>query len=222
MKQLFFLLLFLNVVYFFWGQTAIKKNVVIDYQKPLYENTQLEKLELISKEELSRMSNKKPAIASEIDKATMEAPSECYRVGNFETEQDANDLLNELSGLDGRMQLIPFIVSKEYWVVYPSNGDWSQSLQNLKQLKAKGLTDIWLVPKGEYKGLISLGLFKMAERAKDRLKKLAKKQIKAEIINRERFHYGVKVEINGSKAKIQDELDRLEVAQQQSIDKISC
>jgi len=222
MKQLFFLLLFMNMVYFFWGQTAIEKNAVIGYQKPLYQEGQVEKLELISKEELFQVGNKQLSIDSKVDKTTTEADSECYRVGDFTTESDANELLKELSGLGVRLQVTSFVVSKEFWVVYPSNGDWNQSLQNLKQLKAKGVADIWLVPKGHYKGWISLGLFKMADRAEDRLRELAKKQIKAEIINREKFHYGVRVEMHGAKAIIQDELDRLELDQQHSIHKISC
>ncbi len=222
MKQLFFLLLFINMVYFFWGQTAIEKNAVIGYQKPLYQEGQVEKLELISKEEFFQVGNKQLPIDSKVDKTTTEAVSECYRVGDFTTENEANKLLKELSGLGVHLLVTSFVVSREFWVVYPSNGDWNQSLQNLKQLKAKGVTDIWLVPKGDYKGLISLGLFKLSDRANNRVRELKNKQITAEIINREKFHYGVRVEMHGTKAIIQDELDRLELDQQYSIDKISC
>ena len=222
MKQLFFLLLFLNMVYFFWGQTTTNRNTVMDYETPLYQDAQLEKLELISKEKLFQVGNKQRPIDSKVDKTTTEAVSECYRVGDFTTENDANELLKELSGLGVRLQVTSFVVSKEFWVVYPSNGDWNQSLENLKQLKAKGVIDFWLVPNGVYKGLISLGLFKKEDRAENRVRELTTKQVEAEIINREVFYYSVKVERGSDKVIIQDELDRLELHQQHSIHKISC
>jgi len=222
MKQLFFLLLFLNMVYFFWGQTTTNRNAVMDYQKPLYQEGQVEKLELISKEELFQVGNKQLLIDSKVDKTTVAAVSECYSVGDFTTESDANELLKELSGLGVRLQVTSFVVSKEFWVVYPSNGDWNQSLENLKQLKAKGVIDFWLVPNGVYKGLISLGLFKKPDRAENRVRELTKKQVEAEIINREVFSYSVNVEKGSAKVIIEDELERLKMDQQHSIHKISC
>ena len=222
MKQLFFLLAFLNIVYFFWGQTATEKTLTLDDNVPLYQESQLEKLELISKDELSKRVTRQPLMESKPEKSTLTVATECYRVGDFATEDDANELLNTLSGLNGLMQVVPFIVSNEFWVVYPFNGDWGQSLQNLEQLKAKGVTDLWLVPKGDYKGVISLGLFIKPDRADNRLRELAEKQVEAEIIKREKSRYGVKVEINGGEAVIQHYLDNLETDQKHSLRKISC
>lgn len=224
MKQLFFLLVFLNLVYFFWGQTATEKKLAMSYSVPLYQESQLEKLELISKDELSRQVARQLSLESESEpeKSTTTAVIECYRVGDFATDNEANELLNTLSELNGRLLVISFVVSNEFWVVHPYSGDWNQSLQSLEQLKVKGMTDLWLVPKGDYKGVISLGLFIKPDRADNRLRELAEKQVEAEIIKREKSRYGVKVEINGGEAAIQHYLDSLEMDQKHSIRKISC
>ena len=222
MKQFFFFLVFLNVIYFFWGVTTGNTKVTMTREVPLYKENELEALVLISKEELAVMLERNILLESKVEKRAVQPVSECYLVGNFVDESDAKELSKKLSSLVSGVSVVPSEVFEEFWVVYPSSGDWNRSLFNAEQLKANGVTDLWLVPNGPYKGVISLGLFLTEESAGKRLKELSDKLVEADVINREKYRYGVKLITNGDIESIQSYLAGLKTDEKNSIRKIAC
>ncbi|MEW5065422.1 MAG: hypothetical protein AB1Y26_08520 [Cycloclasticus sp.] len=222
MKRLFFLLVFVNIVYFFWGMTASKETLLVKQQAPLYNASKLEKLLAISKEDAAQLiagqaySNQEPEVKKvELDK-------ECFLIGDFDNENKASESAAVLNGLEGVVSIVPSTVLEEFWVVYPADEDWNQSLLNVEQLQAKGVTDFWLVPNGTYMGTVSLGLFITIDRANKRLGELRKKEVEAEIIRREKYRYSIKVETKGGIELIQHYLRSVPVNKKNSIRKISC
>lgn len=222
MKQFFFFLVFLNVIYFFWGVTAGNTKVMMTHQVPLYKESELEALVLIPKEEVAVMLERNAVLESKAEKLAVQPVNECYLVGNFVDESDAKELSKKLSSLVSGVSVVPSEVFEEFWVVYPSSGDWNRSLLNAEQLKANGVTDLWLVPNGPYKGVISLGLFLTAESADKRLKELSDKLVEADVISRKKNRYGVKLVTDGGIESIQNYLDRLKTGKKISMRKIAC
>ncbi|MEO1963615.1 MAG: hypothetical protein ABGX64_07610, partial [Cycloclasticus sp.] len=97
-----------------------------------------------------------------------------------------------------------------------------QALRDVEELKVKEVTNLWLVPNGDYKGVISLGVFVTEARAKVRLDELKEKQVNATILSREKSRYGVKVETERNKKSIQDFLNTSKGEGKNSIRKITC
>jgi hypothetical protein len=222
MKHLFLLLVFLNVVYFFWGMTASEGQVESHHQVPLYNASKLEKLTLVSKEEINQQLAIKEVFEGSVEPMSATLGNECYFVGDFAKRDDANTLATALSDLVVRTSIVSHQVFKEFWVVFPSNGDWLQSLANVEELKLKGVVDLWLVPNGANKGVVSLGLFKTADSSEKRLKELRGKGVSGEIIRKEKSRYSVKVETNADIELIQGYLNQNKGGSKSSIRKTSC
>jgi len=222
MKHFFFLLVFLNVVYFFWGLTTGDTAEVVKQQAPLYKEHKLETLALTPRDEITAMLENQSLLEGEVEKRVEQFVSKCYLVGDFANESEAKEFSKTLSSLVSDVSVIPSEVFEEFWVVYPSNGNWNRSLLNVEQLKANGVTDLWLVPSGPYKGVISLGLFLTADSADKRLKELSDKLVEADVISREKYRYGVKLITNDGIELIQNYLDKLKVGKKSSIRKIAC
>ncbi|ORU91577.1 MAG: hypothetical protein A6F70_00425 [Cycloclasticus sp. symbiont of Bathymodiolus heckerae] len=219
MKQLFLLLLFINVVYFFWGMTVNEAQESQVRQEPLYDQKELEVLELLSKDESTQKLSEQKSM--EVVPEGMEQYT-CYVVGGFGSKNSASQLKDNIKKIFLHVPVVISRLEQEYWVVYPSTGDWNHSLENVKMLKIKGVTDLWLVPKGQDKGVVSLGLFKTLSRAESKLEELKKKTVNAAILNREKVSYGVKVETNDGVEAIQSFLDTQVISLENSIRKIAC
>ena len=86
-------------------------------------------------------------------------------------------------------------VLDEYWVVIPPQVNWQASLKKVEELKAKGIKDLWLVPSGDNKGAISLGLFVEPSRASKQLTALTARKVNAKIVVRNRMSYRLKVRV---------------------------
>lgn len=226
MKRLFLLLFFINIVYFFWGMSGTGESIEVVQQAPLYKHKTLEKLVLLTeKEELAlaeRPQVEQKEVASEVLEQKAEAANECYVVGDSRTQSAAAPLLISLSEFSQQAAIVAFNSLNEYWVTYPSNGDWQQSLQNVEELKSKNITDLWLVPNGDYQGVVSLGVFVTQEHADKRLKELAAKQVNAVVLSRKKNRYGVKVETNRGEGSIKDFLNASQPAGNNSIRKFAC
>ena len=222
MKKLFFILLFVNIVYFFWGMTASKETLQVKQRAPLYSASKLENLRAISKEDAAQMLLKQTPLEQKSAIKKEQPDKECFLIGDFISENEANESTAVLNGIEGRVSIVPSTVLEEFWVVYPADNNWKQTLLNVKQLQAKGVVDFWLVPNGIYKGTVSLGLFKTIDRANKRLNELKEKQVDAEIIRREKYRYSIKVQTSGGIKLIQRYLRSVPMNKKKSIRKISC
>lgn len=188
------------------------------HQAPLYKESELETLVLVRDEEVAAMLEKQILL----DNSAKQSATECYLVGDFANEGDAKKLSKVLSSYVWDVSVIASEVLRDFWVVYSSNGDWNQSVRNMETLRAKGVNDLWLVPSGPSKGVISLGLFATADGAEKRLKALSEKSIEAELIRRKKYRYGVKLITSDGLSPIPDNLDGFKVGENISIRKIAC
>ncbi|AFT66360.1 hypothetical protein Q91_0320 [Cycloclasticus sp. P1] len=218
MKRLLLLLVFLNVVYFFWGTTVVETKRLEQHQAPLYKESELETLVLVGDEEVAAMLEKQVLLESKAKQPI----SECYVAGDFADEGEAKKLSQTLSNHLSTVSVMPSKVLEEFWVVYPSRSDGERPLHNVETLKAIGVDDLWLVPSGPNKGIISLGLFATADSAEKRLKALSEKSIEAELIRRKKYRYGVKLITSDGLSPILDNLDGFKVGENISIRKIAC
>lgn len=188
------------------------------HQAPLYKESELETLVLVRDEEVAAMLEKQILL----DNSAKQSATECYLVGDFANEGDAKKLSKVLSSYVWDVSVIASEVLRDFWVVYSSNGDWNQSVRNMETLRAKGVNDLWLVPSGSSKGVISLGLFATADGAEKRLKALSEKSIEAELIRRKKYRYVVKLITSDGLSPIPDNLDGFKVGENISIRKIAC
>ena len=184
----------------------------------MYKESELETLVLVRDEEVAAMLEKQILL----DNSAKQSATECYLVGDFANEGDAKKLSKVLSSYVWDVSVIASEVLRDFWVVYSSNGDWNQSVRNMETLRAKGVNDLWLVPSGSSKGVISLGLFATADGAEKRLKALSEKSIEAELIRRKKYRYGVKLITSDGLSPIPDNLDGFKVGENISIRKIAC
>ena len=86
-------------------------------------------------------------------------------------------------------------VLDEYWVVIPPQVNWQASLKKVEELKVQGVNDLWLVPSGDNKGAISLGLFVDRSRANKQQAELRARKVNAKIMVRNRMSYRLKVRV---------------------------
>ncbi len=88
-------------------------------------------------------------------------PSICYRLGPVTALAPAEGLAGHLAqlGLDVVIHRRVVMQPKGYWVMLPPQASYAQARKRLQELKAAGISDLWLFHKGAYKNAISLGLY---------------------------------------------------------------
>lgn len=98
--------------------------------------------------------------AGRAQEATIARAPMCKMVGPFDTEQAANILIERLSVLDVAAQVHPVELSsgKGHWVYFPAQSSREAARQRLAQLQSRGV-DSYIIPKGDLKNGISLGVF---------------------------------------------------------------
>ncbi|PKM11948.1 MAG: hypothetical protein CVV13_07195 [Gammaproteobacteria bacterium HGW-Gammaproteobacteria-3] len=111
----------------------------------------------------------------------------CYQAGPFAN----NALLKQWRRQTGIAEKFIKPVQQEepevtgYLVYYPAPENFEQALANVDMLKKKGVSDLWLFRKGDFKGEISLGLFKNKQRAEMLQQQFSDKAI--QVLVRPRF-----------------------------------
>lgn len=107
----------------------------------------------------------------------------CYKVGPF-ADENRLDSWNKQATADD-LETKPLTIEEKalsvFLVYYPAAKNPEQTTANMQMLKSKGLADVWLVDRGEEKGMISLGIFSREERALMLKNQLRAKGIHAEI-----------------------------------------
>jgi len=230
-KRFCLFLVFVNIVYFFWGVATQQAKPLRHMSDVLAEQKGMESLSLLTTEP--------PLIADEAEKLNVKQLVEpkvtdvprraerlpmmsCYMINKVGSESDATQLLAMLKARELDASLIRELVTEEFWLVHALASDWQQSLGNVQMLKAKGVSDLWLVPSGEDKGVISLGLFATKARAEKRLNQLRNKQIKSLIRLRQKFHYSIKLKLLGDMTQLRSLLNEVKSGMGNSINKINC
>lgn len=218
MKQLVLALLFINIVYYFWG-AATTNSVPNKNQRTQLSKEKVEMLTQLSTKSIGGETESKSILTKRLPQKEVGA---CILITGFTRELEAQELGEALKIEMVLDTVITSVSNNEYWVTYPAGDTWEHSLQNVALLKKKGVVDLWLVTSGENKGVVSLGLFQREERAEKRLKELLLKEIEATRIIRKKVSYGVKVMKGKELRELKAFLQQKKRALTASISKISC
>ncbi|MEY8193737.1 MAG: hypothetical protein RPR28_02680 [Cycloclasticus sp.] len=225
MKRFCLMLVFVNVVYFFWGLNS-QQTEISEADKFSAEVAGLQQLNLREVEEPVFVAKPEEPVVHEVvvslpvvEEVIIES---CFQVDGFASEKEAARLLSAMQARQLTASLSRRLVAEEFWLVLPVANSWQQSLQDVKNLKAKGVSDLWLVPSGIDKGVISLGLFAEKSRAERRLKQLQAQKIKAVMRLKQRFVYAVSLKSEAGLASVRSLLSEFRLGKVKSINKISC
>lgn len=112
-------------------------------------------------------------------------PSYCYLIGPFDDAGEVSDWLKKRKFV-GEVQEKPVNQSSTYQVYWPvaKKDATEQTRQNKQLLLSKGYSDVWVIPDGELKGALSLGVFSEKQRAVVFRNQLLQQDIKAELKER--------------------------------------
>ena len=128
--------------------------------------------------------NKPLAVATAVKKAPAKPPEFCYEAGPFEDDTSSKQWLKKHDLSAGETLQKDVDVAGDFQVFYPAAKNPEQLRNNKALLNAKGITDIWPVPDGDFKGALSLGVFTDRQRATLFKSQLAQRGIQAEIRQR--------------------------------------
>lgn len=225
MRRFFLLLVFCNIVYFLWVISVNTEVAVTSQQVPLYDQKVVEILRLVptdSVPSLDLVQKGYTTISSIDEKIEPTKEQYCLLLGDFKDENQAQALADQLVNDSARVTVISPDTYKEYGVMFPAAVSWEQALKNEQTIKKQGEDDLWLIPRGEKKGAISLGLFVDMQRANNRLNELLAKKIDATIEVRIKPLFAVKVEIEADNDALQTYLERVEQVKTVEIAKSAC
>ena len=106
----------------------------------------------------------------------------CGTLGPFRSRIQAKRILRKLGALpEIRMERRPTLVDKSYWVLIPPLADRAEARAVVERLKATGFQDLWLVPRGEMRNAISLGLYSRRDAAYSHAENLRAKGFEVEV-----------------------------------------
>lgn len=204
MRALFFSICLLNVVVFFWELHQGALNQPSPPQATLPTILLAEEVEHAQRgtvisgyldEDVSKLDKPGfelppapttltlPPVETKPEKAVQAQPEICYEAGPFDDSQSATEWLAAKS-LPGEPFTKDALMPSAYLVYYPMAKNPEQTRINRMMLNAKGINDVWVVPSGDLKGALSLGLFNDMPRAVLFKKQLAQRGVQAEIKER--------------------------------------
>lgn len=124
----------------------------------------------------------------------------CYEAGPFADDAELQRWLKGKPLVSAQSFYREIAVPADYQVYYPAAKDAEQSRINKMMLQAKGIADIWMVPEGELKGALSLGVFVEKDRALSFREQLAARGIRAELRQRSKARQALFVRFGASRA----------------------
>ena len=106
--------------------------------------------------------------------AQAETGTSCYTLGPFKKVDDANAARGQLkaAGVVAKRRMSKDTSRKGFWVLLPPAASHAQARQSITELKAKGVTDYFLVATGEQTNAVSLGVFAQSDTAKRRYEEI--------------------------------------------------
>ncbi len=106
----------------------------------------------------------------------------CGTLGPFKSRIQAKRIRRKLGALKKiGIEQKPTLVDKSYWVLIPPLPTRKEARAVVEKLKAAGVKDLWLVPKGEMRNAISLGLYSRKDAAYSHAENLRKKGFEVEV-----------------------------------------
>ena len=110
-------------------------------------------------------------------------PSGCFRVGYFPDQRSAKRTGRQLEAAGGEISapLGERFERRRYWVLLPAAPSRSQALAVIEKVRRAGITDYYLIPSGEKKNVLSLGVFSTREAAQRRLAEIGRLKLKVRV-----------------------------------------
>ena len=111
----------------------------------------------------------------------------CGEIGPFRNRVQARRL-EETFGVEGKTRVYrrPTMVDTSYWVYRPPLEDRARAREEVARLKEAGIEDLWLMPDGEFRNAISLGLYSRREAAYAHAEMLRNKGFEVEVRPRQK------------------------------------
>ena len=177
MKLLVWLLVFLNIgllVYF---------NLDLIAPKPAMadRSIQPEKLKILSAAELTSMPQKAaPSAIEATPVAVVDAATSCYKWGNFtKTNLPAAQVVLVRLGLQSTVKQEQVSAEdRRFWVYYPPLKSAQLAQQKADEIKALGVSELFIVQDSQWRNAISFGLFQDEQFATALLNDLLEKGVK--------------------------------------------
>ncbi len=132
-----------------------------------------------------------PAVAAGVEETASSDASEeatappvrhCGELGPFRNRAQTRRFLRSL---DLAAELHPYRrptpVPEAYWVFIPPAADRAEARRRVQALREAGVKDLWLMPEGEFRNAISLGLFSREEAARAHARELQEKGFDVEM-----------------------------------------
>ena len=154
--------------------TAINEEIVSTPGKPLVLLSELEELPPLRDETGSSEQETDQLEPDPLDEILPFDPQgNCVSIGPYESEEEILALKNWFSVRDmsARKRVEEKRSRERYWV-YLEPQDEAEAKAQLEELKNKGLSDYYMISKGDMKNAISLGLFSSQEAVNQRLVEL--------------------------------------------------
>lgn len=189
-KWIAIILLLVNVSYFGWQMnqrldrvvpaTAVQETNIPDSVNSLVLLSELDELPPLRDEQVStEIEGADPESINEIatDETLPFSPDgTCFSIGPFSSRESLLSLSNWLQThqMPSKERIEEKRTRERYWV-YLEEQDEAEARARLEELKKKGLSDYYLISKGDKKNAISLGLFSSQDAVNRRLVELERK-----------------------------------------------
>ncbi|MEQ1602390.1 MAG: SPOR domain-containing protein [Methylophilaceae bacterium] len=157
MKQVLWLLLFINIALFAYFQASATKPKVTLIGN---QTVQPEKIKLLSTREVALLPKKNPEAIAPTVESTTAAPTTCYAWENLPVSR-VNPARTALIRLAPEANISEQSLQKLafYWVYIPKQESLSAAKKKIEEIKALGVQESFVMQDAEYKNAISLGVF---------------------------------------------------------------
>lgn len=129
--------------------------------------------------------------SSQNDTAAADGEGEqvCYTLGPFKSGDATRDSIR--TWLRGRVSDVNLRQDERreialYWVYFPPTASRDEAVARMNALKAEGITDVQVVPKGDMANAVSLGVFRKSASRDRRLREMSAKGYEPKVSNRYR------------------------------------
>ena len=177
MKLLVWLLVLLNV-----GLLVYFNLDVIAPKPPMADRSiQPEKLKILSQADLDAIPQKVAQAAAEPSPVVaVDAPSSCYKWGNFtKTNLPAAQVVLVRLGLQSDVNQEQVAAEdRRFWVYYPPLKSAELAQQKAEEIRAMGVSELFIVQDSQWRNAISFGLFQDEQLASALLNDLLAKGVK--------------------------------------------
>ncbi len=116
------------------------------------------------------------------------AARRCYSIGPLEKDEDITRMREWLQARGGE----PRLREDErreltlYWVHFPPLPDRKAAIARVERMRAEGIDDIFIIPGGDMRNAVSLGVYSRPESLERRLRELREKGYDPSVVNRYR------------------------------------